>query len=118
MQNSRVTSGKYIPCFIAGGATSSQNGDELSPESWNEFDVGQFLRVNDCAAHCEIFSKKKVDGKRLLEITEKEIFELFDHKMGPAVKVQDLIKKLRDKIEKLKSSRHSTGKGSVSKKYL
>lgn len=113
-----MTAGKYIPCLITGGSASSQNGDELAPATWNEFDVGQFLRVNDCAAHCEIFSKKKVDGKRLLEISEKEIFELLDHKMGPALKIQDLIKKLRDKIDKMKPSRNSTGKGSVGKKYL
>lgn len=104
--------------MITGGAATTQNGDELAPVTWNEFDVGQFLRINDCAAHCEIFTKKKVDGKRLLEISEKEIFELLDQKMGPALKIQDLIKKLRDKIDKMKPSRHSTGKSSASKKCL
>lgn len=126
-QNS--TSGKNIPCLIPGGtatatatpssaAAASQNGDELAPQSWNMFDVGQFLRINDCAAHCETFSRHKIDGKRLLEITDDEIFRMLNMKVGPALKVQDLIKKLRDKVEKMKPSRHSTGKGSVTKKYL
>lgn len=123
MQNTTVTSGKYIPCLISGSGVpqsnaSAQNGDELAPDSWNMFDVGQFLRINDCAAHCETFSRHKVDGKRLLEINDDEIFRMLNMKVGPALKVQDLIKKLRDKIDKMKPSRHSTGKGSVAKKYL
>lgn len=121
MQNSTITSGKNIPCLIPGGAaapSSGQIGDELVPQSWNMFDVGQFLRINDCAAHCETFSKNKIDGKRLLEITDDEIFRMLNGKVGPALKVQDLIKKLRDKLDKLKPSRHSTGKSSVTKKFL
>lgn len=118
-----MTSGKYIPCLISGSTlpqinASSQNSDELAPDSWNTFDVGQFLRINDCAAHCEIFRTEKIDGKQLLKITDDKIFEMLQKKVGPALKVQDLIKKLRDKIEKMKPSRHSTGKGSVVKKCL
>lgn len=118
-----MTPGKYIPCLISGSTApqsnaTSQNGDEFAPDSWNVFDVGQFLRVNDCAAHCEIFTRHKIDGKCLLEISDDEIFKMLNGKVGPALKVQDLIKKLRDKIEKMKPSRHSTGKSGVSKKYL
>lgn len=120
-QNSTVTSVKHIPCLISGSTVPqsiSQNGDELAPDSWNVFDVGQFLRVNDCAAHCEIFNQNKIDGKRLLEITDDEIFKMLNMKVGPALKVQDLIKKLREKVDKMKPSRHSIGKGCASKKYL
>lgn len=90
----------------------------MAPQSWNISDVEQFLRLNDCEGHCKLFTLNKVDGKRLLEITDDEIFRMLQMKMGPALKVQHLIKKLREKIDKLKPSRHSTGKSSVSKKYL
>lgn len=122
MQNTTITSGKYIPCLISDSAVSQSsaatNGDELAPESWNILDVEQFLRINDCNIHCETFSQNKVNGKRLLEITDDEIFRMLNMKMGPALKIQHLIKKLREKIDKLKPSRHSTGKSSAAKKYL
>lgn len=97
---------------------SATNIDELDPESWNISDVEQFLRMNDCEGHCKMFTVNKVDGKRLLKITDDDIFRMLNMKMGPALKVQHLIRKLRDKVDKLKPSRHSTGKSSVSKKYL
>ena len=122
MQNTTITSGKYIPCLIsdsgASQSTSTKNGDELAPETWSISDVEEFLRMNDCEGHCKTFSQNKVDGKRLLEITDDEIFRMLNMKMGPALKVQHLIKKLREKHDKLKPSRHSTGKSSVTKKYL
>lgn len=31
---------------------------ELVPAEWNVFDVAQFLRVNDCAAYCDSFSRR------------------------------------------------------------
>lgn len=121
LQNATVTSGKYIPCLISDSAvsqSSTANSDELAPESWTISDVEQFLRTNDCNIHSETFSRNKVDGKRLLEITDDEVFRMLDGKTGPALKIQHLIRKLREKMDKLKPSRHSTGKSSAAKKYL
>lgn len=122
MQNTTITSGKFIPCLVSDSVTSQSvtatNADELAPESWNISDVEQFLKINDCEGPCKTFVQNKVDGKRLLEITDDEIFRMFNGKMGPALRVQHLIRKLKEKIDKLKPSRHSTGKTSVSKKYL
>lgn len=122
MQNTTITSGKYIPCLISDSAvsqsSSTTNGDDLAPESWTISDVEQFLRMNDCNIDCETFIQNEVDGKRLLESTDDEIFQMLDEKMGPALKVQNLVKKLREKIDKLKPSRHSTGKSSAAKRYL
>lgn len=102
----------------AAASQSATTNDELAPESWSISDVEQFLRINDCESHCETFATSKVDGKRLLKITDDEIFRMLHMKMGPALKVQHLIRKLQEKVDKLKPSRHSTGKSSVSKKYL
>lgn len=119
MQNTTISSGKFIPCLISDSqSVTATNADELAPESWNISDVEQFLRINDCEGPCKTFTQNKVDGKRLLEMTDDEIFRMLNMKMGPALRVQHLIRKLKEKIDKLKPSRHSTGKTSASKKYL
>lgn len=53
----------HIPCIIM----QDREKDTLSltakqqtiiPEMWTVNDVCQFLRINDCGSHCDIFSKK------------------------------------------------------------
>lgn len=95
-------------------AAQSMTDNDLSPDTWNIYDVGQFLRVNDCTAHCETFSRHKVDGKRLLQLTKDEIVEMLSMKVGPALKIYDLIQQLKSKI---KMSRMPI-KGSATKKFL
>lgn len=55
LQNSGAST-KLIPRLI--DSTGSSETGELIPAEWNVFDVAQFLRVNDCAAYCDSFSKK------------------------------------------------------------
>lgn len=129
-QNSTAT-GKLIPRLIDSSANNSstapnaknlknsgapaqqQHGmdNDLSPDTWNIYDVGQFLRVNDCTAHFETFSRHKIDGKRLLKLTKDEIVEMLSMKVGPALKIYDLIQQLK---VKLKPSRLSI-KSNISK---
>lgn len=81
---------------------------QLLPETWTIQDIGQFLRVNDCAVHCEIFSKKKVDGKRFLHLTKDEIITMLGMKVGPALKIHDLIQQLKCKANPGKARMHKT----------
>ena len=37
----------------------------ITPELWSVFDVCQFLRINDCGAYCDSFSKKVPQTYRL-----------------------------------------------------
>lgn len=89
---------------------------ELCPDSWNVFDVAQFLRVNDCANYCDAFSKQvllirtvtnffcvliflqKVDGKTLLNLSKEDILEFTGGKVGPSLKIFDLIQQLKIKV--------------------
>lgn len=98
--------------------SQSHSNNELAPDLWDIHDVEQFFQLNDCVVACKTFKENKVDGKRLLQITDDEIFRMLNNKAGPVVKVQNLLEKLREKTDKLKPSRHSTGKSSVTKKYL
>lgn len=50
-------SGKVIPRLVDATGSVGDPG-ELIPAEWNVFDVAQFLRVNDCAAYCDSFSRR------------------------------------------------------------
>jgi hypothetical protein len=50
-------SGKLIPRLVDATGNVGEPG-ELVPAEWNVFDVAQFLRVNDCAAYCDSFSRR------------------------------------------------------------
>lgn len=92
-----MASNKYIPRLADGVHKSSESGD-LVPSEWNVFDVAQFLRVNDCATYCDNFSKRKIDGKALLTLTKDQIIDLTGFKVGPSLKIFDLIQQLKIKV--------------------
>ncbi|KAG8035732.1 hypothetical protein G9C98_001388 [Cotesia typhae] len=92
-----TTSGKYIPRIADGWQKSSDSG-ELVPVEWNVHDVAQFLHINDCAAYCDNFCKRKVDGKVFLTLTKDQIIDLTGFKVGPSLKIFDLIQQLKIKV--------------------
>ncbi|XP_032592083.1 polycomb protein Sfmbt isoform X2 [Drosophila grimshawi] len=104
--NSAVSNSKYIPRL--GDVDTGDAHLELMPDSWNVYDVSQFLRVNDCTAHCDTFSRNKIDGKRLMQLTKEDIIEMLGMKVGPALKISDLITQLKCKINPSKSRSHKT----------
>lgn len=73
------------------------------------------MRVNDCTTHCETFSRNKVDGKKLLFLTKDEIIEMLGMKVGPAIKIFDLIQQLKCKIDPIQSR---LMKSNLTKKFL
>ncbi|KAJ8672737.1 hypothetical protein QAD02_003997 [Eretmocerus hayati] len=95
--NVNAASGKYIPRLADGVQKNSESG-ELVPDEWNVFDVAQFLRVNDCATYCDNFSKRRIDGKSLLALTKDQIIDLTGFKVGPSLKIFDLIQQLKIKV--------------------
>ncbi|XP_047119207.1 polycomb protein Sfmbt isoform X1 [Schistocerca piceifrons] len=100
------SSTKLIPRLV--DANSPSEPGELAPAQWDVCDVAQFLRVNDCAAYCESFSKQKIDGVKLLSLTKDQIIELTGLKVGPSLKIYDMIQQLKIKVnpaqERLKAS--------------
>lgn len=106
---------KYIPILNrSSNSTSPVTADshQLCPDTWTNEDVGRFLTVNDCAIHCESFSTANVDGKRMLELTKDDIIQLFGMKVGPALKIFDLIQQLKSKFNP------KLMKGNMNKKFL
>ncbi|EDW76171.2 uncharacterized protein Dwil_GK14805 [Drosophila willistoni] len=108
--NSSATNSKYIPRLA--DIDSNEAHLDLIPDTWNVYDVSQFLRVNDCTPHCDTFSRNKIDGKRLLQLTKDDIMPLLGMKVGPALKISDLIAQLKCKINPGKARIHKTNKSS------
>uniref|UniRef100_A0A2M4BAC6 Putative polycomb group protein scm/l3mbt tumor-supressor in n=1 Tax=Anopheles marajoara TaxID=58244 RepID=A0A2M4BAC6_9DIPT len=106
--NSNGSSGPAATVGIAGS-------NQISPENWEVKDVATFLVINDCGVHTEQFVQNCIDGKRLLELSKDDIITLLSLKVGPALKIFDLIQQLKCKIDPIKS-RHLAKGGS--KKFL
>lgn len=68
----------------------------VEPETWNVKDVAEFLATNDCAPYSVHFSQ--VDGRKMLELTKDQIIELLEMKVGPSLKIFDLIQQLKCKL--------------------
>ncbi|KAE8752631.1 hypothetical protein FOCC_FOCC000753 [Frankliniella occidentalis] len=86
---------KVIPRLID---NSSSLLGELNPNEWDVNDVSHFLKVNDCAAYCDNFARKSINGKALLNLTKEEVMALSGMKVGPSLKISDLIQQLRIKV--------------------
>lgn len=67
----------------------------LSPMEWNVDDVTEFLIKHDCQEYCELFAKNQVDGRKLMQFTQQDIVQLLGNKLGPAVKIYELIKSMK-----------------------
>lgn len=110
---------KIIPRLINNDNGSSSpepvGGGQIAPDSWDVKDVAMFLTANDCAMHCEPFMAHGVDGKRLLQLSKDDIITLLNMKVGPSLKIYDLIQQLKCKIDPSKSR---LLKSSLGKKYL
>lgn len=88
-----------------GSSTVEMANTMENPEMWSEAEVRQFLADNDCAAHCESFRKHEVDGKTLLQMSKDDIIMVLGMKVGPALKIFDLIQQLKDRIDPLSAMR-------------
>lgn len=69
------------------------------PGTWTVKDVVKFLRENDCASHCESMEKRNVNGEQLLKMSKDDIIMVLGMKVGPALKIFELIQQLKDHID-------------------
>lgn len=77
--------------------------------NWTVEDVAEFLRVNECPAHSNAFINKEITGEKMLKLTNNDIITMIGLKVGPALKIYDLIQQLRSKIRP-HQSRHIKAK--------
>ncbi|XP_059046568.1 polycomb protein Sfmbt-like [Achroia grisella] len=69
----------------------------VDPENWTTADVAKFLTVNDCQPYCVNFGQ--ITGPMMLQLSKDEIIELLEMKVGPSLKIFDLIQQLKCKIK-------------------
>lgn len=71
--------------------------NSVDPENWTTADVAKFLTVNDCQPYCINFTH--ITGPMMLQLSKDEIIELLEMKVGPSLKIFDLIQQLKCKIK-------------------
>lgn len=71
--------------------------NSVDPENWTTSDVCKFLTVNDCQPYCVNFAN--ITGTMMLQLSKDEIIELLEMKVGPSLKIFDLIQQLKCKIK-------------------
>ncbi|KAL4705589.1 hypothetical protein ACJJTC_004466 [Scirpophaga incertulas] len=93
------TSDKVIPRLV-NTTISSEIMNTVEPASWTTTDVARFLTVNDCQPYCINFNH--ITGPMMLQLSKDEIIELLEMKVGPSLKIFDLIQQLKQLKFKLK----------------
>ncbi|CAH2228539.1 jg26392 [Pararge aegeria aegeria] len=87
---------KVIPRLV-NTSVPSDILNSVDPENWTTSDVAKFLTVNDCQPYCINFSH--ITGSMMLQLSKDEIIELLEMKVGPSLKIFDLIQQLKCKIK-------------------
>ncbi|XP_042215637.1 MBT domain-containing protein 1-like isoform X2 [Homarus americanus] len=81
----------YIPRLIGGPI---KPGSKVQPKLWTPQDVGQFLKTNDCGTYCDNFVSQNIHGSKLLTLSHNEVMDLTGMKVGPSLKIHDLVQQL------------------------
>ncbi|EEC03787.1 conserved hypothetical protein [Ixodes scapularis] len=77
------------------GLALSMSLGSLHPQHWSVVDVSNFLRINDCGSYCQGFCQQRVDGAQMLALTKEAIMTMTGMKVGPSLKIFDLIQQLK-----------------------
>jgi len=91
---------KYIPRLVdaAGNSTPHRKDSNLEPSVWTVADVAEFLKINECAKLADAFFEKGVDGNTFLTMGKTEIMATVNNKMGPCLKVENLLSLLKNRL--------------------
>merc|ERR1740128_1317846 len=68
------------------------------PLDWTVQNVAHFLKTNDCTAYSTAFTDAQVDGPKLMLLSKDQVLELTDLKVGPSLKIWDLIAQLKSRV--------------------
>lgn len=92
---------KVIPRLVNNASVPLDILSTVDPENWTTSDVAKFLTVNDCQTYCVNFNN--ITGSTMLQLSKDEIIELLEMKVGPSLKIYDLIQQLKCKIKQPQS---------------
>uniref|UniRef100_A0A0A9XY93 Polycomb protein Sfmbt n=1 Tax=Lygus hesperus TaxID=30085 RepID=A0A0A9XY93_LYGHE len=95
---------KVIPRLV--DTSEPVNLADVDLSSWDPSDVAEFLTINNCGLYCEGFRNECIDGKSLLSLTKDQIIDLTGKKVGPSLKIFDLIQQLKIKVNPALDRQH------------
>lgn len=72
--------------------------NEENPLNWSVENVGNYVSSVCSVDIGELFKEQEVDGNAFLDLTKEDLLQLLCIKLGPAIKISTLIKKLRSEI--------------------
>ncbi|KAI4461401.1 polycomb group protein [Holotrichia oblita] len=72
---------------------------DTDPREWTEDDVMDFVcSLPSCKDHGALFGKHKIDGESFLMLTQQDIVDILNIKLGPAIKLYNSIVLLRQNV--------------------
>lgn len=90
---------KFIPRIVNGAVLTQEMWDKVTPETWDTDDVATFFANNDCKQYSQYFHD--IDGLLLVTLSKEKILEKVENKVGPSLKVIELIHLLTTKKMKI-----------------
>lgn len=71
----------------------------INPMCWSVNAVADFIEaIPNCAEFGEIFRMNEIDGDALLSMHQEDMIKYMNIKLGPAVKIYNQIRKLRQEV--------------------
>lgn len=93
------------------GTAGTASSSSIAPDTWSVHQVCHFLRVNQCASHCASFSRAGIDGAQLLQLSREQLLQLAGGKVGPSLKIDNLLDKLRARVAPAQCRQRVRGPG-------
>lgn len=73
--------------------------NDSDPREWTEDEVVEFVcSLPSCKDHGALFGKHKIDGESFLMMTQQDIVDILNIKLGPAIKLYNSIVLLRQNV--------------------
>ncbi|ESN98778.1 hypothetical protein HELRODRAFT_66618, partial [Helobdella robusta] len=80
-------------------STNKQKDSSLklltNPEKWDVMDVVEYIKTTDCSKFARIFKEQEIDGRSLLLLDLPTVQFTIEPKLGPAVKLCDLVENIK-----------------------
>lgn len=73
----------------------------VDPRDWVEEEVREFVEsLPSCKDYGDVFKQHRIDGDSFLMLTQRDLVDILNMKLGPAIKVYNIIVLLRQKINR------------------
>lgn len=72
---------------------------DVDPREWTIDDVVDFVSsLPNCREHSNLFKEHKIDGESFLMLSQKDLVDILNIKLGPAIKLYNIIVLLRQQL--------------------